>query len=71
MLAFRSEGHVNRWCEQGGVEPGAVFSLDQLWGLARGWYSDRLSPDWRRRTPEEAQQVFDGVGLTGSFWRLQ
>jgi hypothetical protein len=71
MLAFRSEVHVDRWCEQRGVEPGAVFSLGQLWGLARGWYSDRPSPEWRRRTPDEAQQVFDAVGLTGSFWRLQ
>jgi hypothetical protein len=71
MLAFRSEEHVNRWCGQRGVEPGAVFSLDQLWALARGWYSDRLSPEWRRRMPEEAQQVFAGAGLTGAFWRLQ
>ena len=48
MLAFRSEAHVEAWCEERGVEPGAVFSLDQLWGLARAWFSDRLSPEWRR-----------------------
>ena len=48
MLAFRSEAHVERWCEQRGAEPGAIFSLDRLWGLARAWYSDRLSPEWRR-----------------------
>jgi hypothetical protein len=71
MLAFRSGTHAERWCEQRGVEPGATFSLDRLWGLARTWYSDRLSPEWRRSTAEEAQQVFDGLGLTGSFWRLQ
>jgi hypothetical protein len=71
MLAFRSGAHVDSWCEQRGLERGATFSLEQLWGLARTWYADKLSPEWRRRTPEEAQRVFDGLGLTGPFWRLQ
>ncbi len=31
---------------------------------------NRMSPDWRRRTPEEAQAVFDSLGLTGPFWKL-
>jgi hypothetical protein len=71
MLAFRSEAHVDSWCEQRGVAKGAVFALEQLWGLARAWYADKRSPEWRRRTPDEAQRVFDGLGLTGPFWRLQ
>jgi hypothetical protein len=44
--------------------------MQQLWGLASVWYHDRLSPDWRRRTSEEAQEVFESFGLTGAFWRL-
>ena len=71
MLAFRSEGHVERWCEQSGLARGAVFSLDTAWRLADAWYAGRLSPDWRRRTPEEAQAVFGALGLTGEFWRLR
>ncbi len=70
MLAFRSEAHVDRWCEQRGLERGAVFSLDTCWRLARAWYEQRLAPGWRRRTPEEAQALFDELGLTGSFWAL-
>jgi hypothetical protein len=70
MLAFRSEAHVNRWCEQSGLERGAAFSLEQMWRLADVWYRDRLSPDWRRRTAEEAELVFSTVGLTGPFWKL-
>jgi len=47
-----------------------VLSLDQAWALARLWYVDRLNPDWRRRTPEEATAAFASIGLTGEFWSL-
>ena len=71
MLAFRSEAHVDRWREQRCLAPGAVFSLDQCWRLADAWYSDRLDPGWRRRTPGEAEALFAELGLEGAFWRLR
>jgi hypothetical protein len=71
MLAFRSEAHVDRWCEHTGIERGAVFPLETAWQLADAWYHDRLSPDWRRRTPEEAEAMFAELGLTGPFWALR
>jgi hypothetical protein len=71
MLAFRSEAHVDRWCEQTGIERGAVFPLETAWRLADAWYRDRLRPDWRRRAPEEAEAIFTQLGLTGPFWRLR
>ncbi|MBA3552911.1 MAG: hypothetical protein H0W27_08600 [Actinobacteria bacterium] len=71
MLLFRSEEHVDRWCEARGVPRGAILSLETGWRLASIWYADRLEPDWRRRTTEEAQSVFDRLGLTGPFWRLR
>lgn len=49
---------------------GEVFSLEQAWGLGREWYTDKLSPDWRRATPEEAEGTFARLGLTGDFWCL-
>jgi hypothetical protein len=70
MLAFRSEAHVDRWCEARRVPRGAAFTLEQAWQLARAWYRDRLSPDWRRRTPEEAEGIFASIGLAGDFWRV-
>jgi hypothetical protein len=70
MLAFRSEAHVDRWCRARRLPRGAVFSLDQAWQLAQEWYADRMAPDWRRRTPAEAEAVFASIGLTGSFWKL-
>jgi hypothetical protein len=71
MLAFRSEEHVNRWCASRRIPRGASFSLDQAWQLARAWYADKLSPEWRRASPEEAEAIFAAVGLTGDFWRLR
>jgi len=71
MLAFRSEEHVARWREQRCLAPGAVFSAEQMWRLAHEWYRDRLSPDWRRKTPDEAEALFAEVGLTGPFWQLR
>ena len=67
MLLFRSEEHVRRWY---GGEPGASMSVGQQWELARAWYSDRMTPGWRRRTPAEAEDVFAAIGLVGPFWRL-
>jgi hypothetical protein len=70
MLLFRSEEHVRNWYRERGIPTGATFDLDRQWQLARIWYAERLSPDWRRRTAEEAEAVFESVGLTGDFWRL-
>jgi hypothetical protein len=70
MLLFRSEEHVRRWSERRGTPVGATMTPAQGWRLAAAWFEDRLSPSWRRRTPEEAETVFEAIGLTGSFWRL-
>ena len=43
---------------------------EQCWRLAYGWYKDKLKPDWRRHTPEEAAALFEEVGLVGPFWKL-
>jgi len=70
MLLFRSEEHVQAWYRNRELSMGATLTLDQQWELARVWYADRLSPEWRRRTPQEAEAVFASLGLTGEFWRL-
>lgn len=70
MLLFRDEEHVNAWLQREGLPKGAMLTLRQLWELAETWYGDRLSPEWRRRAPEEAEEIFSSIGLTGDFWRL-
>lgn len=70
MLLFRSKEHVAAWYERRGRPTGAFLTLEQQWELARLWYADRMSVEWRRRTPEEAEAIFAGLGLRGPFWRL-
>ena len=71
MLLFRSEQHVDRWCQQWKLPRGGILSLQQGWRLSQLWYGDRLSPNWQAMTVEQAQAVLDEVGLTGDFWKLK
>ena len=71
MLLFRDEEHVDRWCEARELVRGALVSPEQAWRLAQGWYGDKLSPDWRRHTVDEAEELLASIGLTGAFWNLR
>ena len=46
------------------------MTIPQAWDLAQQWYGSRLEPDFRRPTKDEAQAIFERVGLKGPFWRL-
>ena len=71
MLLFRAEEHVDRWCQTRDIERGATLTPEQGWQLAHGWYKDKLKPDWRRHTVEEAETLIASVGLAGAFWNLR
>ena len=47
------------------------MTIPQAWALSQQWYGNRLSPDFRRPTIDEAHAIFANVGLTGSFWDLR
>lgn len=70
MLLFRSEEHVERWAKRWRQREGAMLTIDQGWALAREWYHDRLSPDWRGKTVAEATAAFSRIGLRGKFWQM-
>ena len=70
MLLFRSEDHVDRWCRDSNLPRGAILTMEQGWGLANAWFSDRLDPDWRPKTEVEVQRAFAELGLEGPFWGL-
>ena len=71
MLLFRSEEHIDRWCGFRNLPRGGTMSPEQCWRLARAWYADKLSPDWRRKTLDEAEAMLAAIGLTGPFWSLR
>lgn len=71
MLLFRGEGHIERWRRQWSQPRGGVLTIAQAWELARSWYGDKMSPDWRRATLDEAEALLSRIGLTGEFWSLR
>lgn len=70
VLPFRRVADVAPWCARHRLPVGAVVPLSQVLALGRAWYGRHLAADWRKWTVAEAQAIFDGVGLTGEFWRL-
>ncbi len=70
MLLFRSEEHAARWREKAKPPASTTLTIEQATGLAHAWYANKLDPDWRRFTDEEAGVIFDDLALDPSFWRL-
>ena len=70
MLTFESEEAIDLWCRQQNVEKGDVQPINRIWDLAREWYGYYLSPQWTRKTKEEASRIFNSVGLTNDFWKV-
>jgi hypothetical protein len=50
---------------------GYVLSPHHAWRLAKGWYKDKLKPDWRRHTLTETEALLAEIGLAGPFWNLR
>jgi hypothetical protein len=70
MSLFRSEDHVARWLSENGFDRGESIPIDSVLRLARGWYTDPRSADWRPRTRDESQRVLTDAGFVGDFWQL-
>jgi hypothetical protein len=70
MRLFRSEEHLRRWLSHGNPR-GESLSLEQQWTLAFGWFEGRHLGSWRRRTTDEAREVFRKAGLVSDFWSLE
>ena len=47
------------------------MTLAQAWELSQKWYGNRLAPDFRWPTADEASAIFESVGLKGAFWALR
>jgi len=70
VLPFRSADDIAPWCERHNIPQGEAVPIKQVASLARKWYSAYADPEWRKWTVPEAQQIFNDVGLTSSFWDL-
>jgi hypothetical protein len=70
MLIFRSEDHLAAWLASDHPS-GERMSPQQQWDLSKAWFAGRNTRGWKKRTPEEAEEVFRNSGLTGGFWKLR
>ena len=61
---------MDGWCARTGVPRGEVLTIEQTWALAQAWYHDRLHPDFRGRTVDQAHAIFRHLGLDSPFWYL-
>ena len=60
------------WCRQWRLEYGATLDIQTAWRLAQEWYGeDRRNPAWRRKSLDEIEALFAGLGLTSAFWGLR
>jgi len=68
MLFFRSEERLREWCSSSDYPLRPIVRMEQLWELARVWYSTRLEAQSRRPQPSEMREIFGRLGLVGDFW---
>jgi hypothetical protein len=70
VLPFENVEHVTEWCEKHALSRGETVPLSQVLHLAREWYGHHDAPGWEKWTVQEAQAIFERVGLRSAFWRL-
>jgi hypothetical protein len=70
VLPFARAEDVPAWSARHGIPRGDVVPLGRVLELARPWYGGHLREDWRKWTLDEAQAIFQRVGLGGEVWSL-
>jgi hypothetical protein len=70
MLFFRSDADVSGWSRRHGLPIGDVQPISTVFELAKRWYGDYLRPDWRKRSTQEALDIFRDLGFSHPVWNL-
>jgi Alkylmercury lyase len=70
ILFFSSEAQLDSWCLRHAHPRGSVLPIDVAVRLADLWFGDYASPDWVRKTPARAAEIFNELGLDKSFWKM-
>ena len=70
ILFFSTGARIDAWCKRHGRPKGAVLEMAESLELAELWFGDYASPDWRRKTPAQANAIFAEIGLDPQFWKL-
>jgi len=70
ILFFSSEERIDAWCSRHGHLKGSILKIATGVALAESWFGDYASPEWRRKGPEQATNIFSALGLDPSFWNI-
>jgi hypothetical protein len=70
ILFFSSSARIDAWCARHGRPRGATLEMPQAIALANEWFSDYASPNWRRKSPDQARAIFAKLNLDPDFWNL-
>ncbi len=62
---------VDSWCARHSLPKGAILTMPALWRFASDWYGTYLEPGWRKRTPQQARDLFRRHNLFGAFWEVE
>ncbi len=70
ILFFSSTAKIDSWCQRHGRPRGAILEMPEAIGIAQRWFGDYASPDWRRKSPSQAVEIFTQLGLDPAFWQV-
>ena len=70
ILFFSSSEKIDSWCARHNRPGGAILNMETGIALAQEWFGDYASPDWRRKTPEQARAIFEKLNLDSQFWKM-
>lgn len=71
VLPFRTPTQVRQWSERHRLPLGEVVPIVQVSELARLWYGQHAAKNWKKWTGAQAAEIFQRVGLTAPFWRIE
>jgi alkylmercury lyase-like protein len=70
MLLFNDEHQVDGWSARHGIARGDVQPVANVLELSKRWYGEYLSPDWTKKSVDDARALFVELGFTHPIWHL-
>jgi hypothetical protein len=67
---FHHDADIDEWCARHDLPRGAVMTLPALLAFAQDWYGHYLREPWRKRSTNEARDLFARHGFVSDFWAL-
>jgi Alkylmercury lyase len=68
ILFFSADSQIDSWCARHGLPRGEAIDIATGVALAEEWFGDYMALTWKRKSRDEARQVFLSLGLSSEFW---